>query len=48
MMHVGQSCLSASFNGLLLSLWIYFTYKAAIFFEEPFTAMIYAKEQKSS
>lgn len=48
LMYVGQSCLSASSSGLLLSLWIYLTYKAAIFVEEPFTAMIYAKEQKSS
>lgn len=48
MMYVGQSCLSASFTGLLLSLWIYFAYKAAIFFEEPFTNMIYAKQLKSS
>lgn len=48
MMYTGQSCLSASVNGLLLSLWIYVTYKVAILFEEPFTALIYAKELKTS
>ena len=48
MMYMGQSCLSASANGLLLSLWIYATYKVAILFEEPFTTMIYAKVQKTS
>ena len=47
MMYVGQSCLSASVNGLVLSFWIYLTYKAAIFIEEPFTAKMYAKKQKS-
>ncbi|KAG2392254.1 hypothetical protein C9374_012506 [Naegleria lovaniensis] len=43
---IGHSLVKCSPAGLLLSLEIFIMYKIALMFEEPFTAMIYAKRDE--
>lgn len=43
----GSALMSASASGLVLTLWVYIVYRAALAFEEPFTGHIYRERDRA-